>query len=218
MAIVIETSPPQSVQALEEGLSRLGLAGFLFIDEAFNKFNKFIGVHTEESKHLPHQVYALRLDRLAEGGPLEEAKLLSWRYIVGGTSDSILSADVRVGAGQEHVFSEFSQSRIANETVAQLDKVAADKSFSQEEFNPRLLRVFGLMFAALWLHRQEAADLKDDIFIPLPGASDPLTAGKKYSRDELAAALHKEAKEQIKLIKEIEPEEFRQTRTSPASE
>jgi hypothetical protein len=198
MGIVFETSPPKSVKALEEGLA--GLAGSLSIDEVFNKFNKLIDVHTEESQYLPHQVYALRMDRLAEGRPLEEARLLSWRYIVGGTPDSLLSADVRVGAEQEHIFSALSQGRIANETVTQLDKVAADQSFSQEKFTPRVLQVFGLMFAALWLHRQGAEDFKDDIFIPLPGVSDPLIAGEKYSRDNLAKALHDEAKQQIELV------------------
>lgn len=201
MAIAPEKPPIKSVKTLEEGLANIGLTDLSF-DEAFPKLNKFVDDHNDLSKLRPHQIYALRLDWLAEGRPLEEAELLGWRYIVGGTPDSILSADVQAGAGDEHVFSAFSQSRIANETVAQLDKIADDKFFSQAKFNPRLLRVFGLMFAALWLHQQGATDFKDDIFIPLPGASGPLTAGEKYSRDELADALHKEAEEQIKLISE----------------
>jgi hypothetical protein len=200
MAIAPEKPPVESVKTLEEGLANIGVTD-LSIDESFPKFNKFVDDHNDPSKLRPHQIYALRLDRLAEGGPLlEEAELLGWRYIVGGTPDSLLSADVQAGAGDEHVFSAFSQSRIANETITQLDKVIADKSFSQEKFTPRLLRVFGLMFAALWLHRPGAEDFKDDIFIPLPGASDPLTAGERYSRDDLAAALHTEAEEQIKLV------------------
>jgi hypothetical protein len=195
MAIVPEKPPTKSVETLRKGLANIGLANLLATSEVFDKI---LDADREELK--PHQVYALRLDRLAEKGPLEEAELLSWRYIVGGTRDSLLSADVRVAAEEGHVFSAFSQSRIANETVAQLKKVITDKSFSQETFTPRLLRVFGLMFAALWLHLQGATDFKDDVFIPLPGASDPLTAGERYSRNALADALHKEAEEQIKLV------------------
>jgi hypothetical protein len=201
MAIAPEKPPLKSVKTLEGGLANIGVTG-LSIDEAFPKLIKFVDGHNDPSKLRPHQIYALRLDRLAEGGPLEEAELLGWRYIIGGTPGSLLSADVRVGPEDEHVFSAFSQSRITNETVTQLDKVIADKSFSQKKFTPRLLRVFGLSFAALWLHRPEAKDFKDDIFIPLPGASDPLTAGKKYFRDDLAKALHDEAKRQIELVTE----------------
>lgn len=200
MAIVFEIPPVKSVRALEDGLTSLGLANLLSVDKVFDKFNSFVDANSEQPRRLPHQIYALRLDRLAEGGALEQAELLSWRYIVGGTPDSPLSADVRVAADDEHVFSAFSQSRIANETVAQLEKVITDKSFSRETFTPRLLRVFGLMFAALWLHKQGAENFKGDIFIPLPGASDPLTAGEKYSRNTLAEALHKEAAEHIKLV------------------
>jgi hypothetical protein len=209
MAIAFEIPPTKSVKALEEGLTRLGLASLLSLDEVFNQFDLFIGPNNQQSRRLPHQVYALRLDRLADEGPLEEAELLSWRYIVGGTPDSILSADVRVAAAQEHVFSAFSQNRIANEMMTQLDKVARDKNLPQATFSPRLLRVFGLMFAALWLHRQGADDFANDIFMPLPGASDPLAAGEKYSRDKLAAALHKQAKEQ--KIKEQKIKEQLQT-------
>jgi len=190
MAIVFEIPPPQSEKELEQGLARLGLANLLLA-----------GAGNEQSKQ-PHQIYALRLDRLSQEGPLEEAELLSWRYIVGGTPGSLLSADVRVAAEHEHVFSAFSQNRIANETLTQLDQVEADKFVSQAKFNPRLLRVYGLMFAALWLHLQGAKDFKDDVFIPLPGASDPLTAGEKYFRNDLAKALHEEAKQQIKLVTE----------------
>jgi len=189
MAIAFEVPPPQSEKELEEGLARLGLVNLLLAGDG-----------TAPSKPSPHQVHALRLDRLAEEGPLEEAELLSWRYIVGGTPGSLLSADVRVASAEEHVFSAFSQNRIANEMLAQLDRVTADEMFSRATFNPRLLRVFGLMFAALWLHRPEAEDFKDDIFIPLPGASDPLTAGEKYFRNDLAKALHEEAKQQIELV------------------
>jgi hypothetical protein len=195
MAIVPEKPPTKSVETLRKGLANIGLANLLATS---NVFDKIVDADREELK--PHQIYALRLDRLAEKGPLEEAELLSWRYIVGGTPDALLSADVRVAAEDEHVFSAFSQSRIANETVAQLEKVITDKSFSQETFTPRLLRVFGLMFAALWLHLQGATNFKDDVFIPLPGASDPLTAGEKYSRNQLADTLHKEAAEQIRLV------------------
>jgi hypothetical protein len=195
MAIVPEKPPTKSVETLRKGLANIGLANLLATSDVFDKI-----LDADRKELKPHQVYALRLDRLAEKGPLEEAELLSWRYIVGGTPDALLSADVRVAAEDEHVFSAFSQSRIANETVAQLEKVITDKSFSQETFTPRLLRVFGLMFAALWLHQQGANDFKDDVFIPLPGASDPLTAGEKYSRDKLEDALHKEAAEQIKLV------------------
>lgn len=202
MVIVVEIPPPESLKTLEEGLANLGVANLLSIDEVFNKFKLFVNAPNDLSKLRPHQIYALRMDRLAQEGPLEEAKLLSWRYIVGGTPDSLLSADVRVAAEDEYVFSAFSQSRITNETVAQLERVITDKSFSQETFTPRLLRVFGLMFAALWLHRQGATDFKDDIFIPLPGASDPLKAGEKYSRNELANALHEKAKQQIELVSE----------------
>jgi len=201
MEIALEKPPVKSVETLEEGLANIGITD-LSIDEVFPKFNKFVDDHDDPSKLKPHRIYALRLDRLAEGRPLEEAQFLSWRYIVGGAPDSLLSADVRVAAEDKHVFSAFSQSRIANETVAQLEKVITDKSFSQGTFPPRLLRVFGLMFAALWLHRPEAEDFKDDIFIPLPGASDPLTAGEKYFRNDLAKALHEEAKQQIKLVTE----------------
>jgi hypothetical protein len=200
MAIVFEVPPPESVEAFKEGLAKLGVANLLSIGEVSTKFNRLVDADNQQPKHMPHQIHALRLDRLAEGKPLEEAEFLAWRYIVGGASDSILSADVRVGAEEEHVFSAFSQNRIAGETVTRLDKVAIDKIFSQATFSPRLLRVFGLMFAALWLHRQGATDFKDDIFIPLPGASDPLIAGEKYSRDELADTLHKEAVEHIRLV------------------
>jgi hypothetical protein len=201
MEIALEKPPVKSVETLEEGLANIGVTD-LSIDEVFPKFNKFVDDHDDPSKLKPHRIYALRLDRLAEGRRLEEAQFLSWRYIVGGAPDSLLSADVRVGPEEQHVFSAFSQSRIANETVAQLDKIADDKFFSQAKFNPRLLRVFGLMFAALWLHRQGANDFKDDVFIPLPGASDPLKAGEKYSRNELADALHEKAKQQIELVSE----------------
>jgi len=200
MAIVFEIPPVKSVRALEEGLAALGLANLLSVDEVFDKFNSFVDANNEQPRRLPHQIHALRLDRLAQGGALEQAELLSWRYIVGGTPDSILSADVRVAPEEEHVFSAFSQNRLANETVTQLNKVADDRIFFQATFNPRLLRVFGLMFAALWLHRPGAKDFKDDIFIPLPGASDPLTAGEKYFREELANTLHKEAAEHIRLV------------------
>ena len=124
MAIAPEKPPHKISEDAGGGADQdIGLTDLSF-DEAFPKLNKFVDDHNDLSKLRPHQIYALRLDWLAEGRPLEEAELLGWRYIVGGTPDSILSADVRAGAGDEHVFSAFSQSRIVNETVAQLDKIA----------------------------------------------------------------------------------------------
>jgi hypothetical protein len=199
MAIAYENPPLQSKAALQEGLDSIKLAHPSSGNVLLSKLHNFPSA-ADEAQQMPHQIYALGLKALYAGDPLENAKPLTWRYIVDPTPDSILSADVRVGDAGKHIFSEFGQNRIAAKMVAQLNALAADESFSQNKFVVRLLRVFGLKFAALWLHQLGAKDFKDDIFIPLPGASDPLTAGEKYSRDKLAEALHKEAEEQIKLV------------------
>lgn len=199
MAIVFENPPAKSLQVLEEGLAGLKMAVHPSIHEVLNKLNKFAGDAIEHLK-MAHRVYALRLDRLAQGGPLEEAELLSWRYIVNPAIDSIISADVRIGPGETHIFSEFGLNRIAGKTVLQLAELVKDKKLVNKILHARLLRVFGLRFAALWLHQPGAKDFKDDIFIPLADASSSLIAGRQYSGDELATALHKKAAEQIKLV------------------
>lgn len=200
MKIAFETPPPESLTALEEGLAGLELAAPPPLNAVSDRFRKLAGDAPSQKSNMAHQVYALRLDRLAQGGPLEDAQLIGWRYIVDPTLDSIVSADVRVGDGGAYVFSEFGKNKIAGKTVAQLDKLSADQNFSQEKFIARLLSVFGLMFSALWLHRQGVNDFKNDIFIPLAGASSSLIAGRQYSGDALAAELHKKAAEQIKLV------------------
>src|SRR5690349_13924081 len=148
MAIAYEIPPLKSKAALQEGLENIKLAHPSSGNGVLAKLNEFSGAGNE-AKQMPHQIYALSLKALDAGDPLENAKPLTWRYIVDPTPDSILSADVRVGDGGEHIFSEFGRNRIAAKMVAQLNALTADESFSQKKFVVRLLRVFGLKFAAL---------------------------------------------------------------------
>ena len=123
----------------------------------------------------PIPVYHLSMERLNDRDPLAEATITSWRYpIVGGIQVGF--ADIRASedgatatfGGLSHgIFSErFIQASLLAE------RTLADR---QEDFQPRLLDMPALQFAALWLHGD-----RTQYFISLLDGRPQLSTAETY--------------------------------------
>jgi hypothetical protein len=140
----------------------------------------------------PHQIFSLGLSDLASGKGLEAAKPTGWRYLVQSGENALASAETAVTpAGPEHVFSAFNSGRLVASTVEALRTAQQLPHAKQRSFEPRLLRVPGLYFTAVWLHDTQGAD---DLLIPLE-PSPGVATGKPVPAAQLLKELASKAQE-----------------------
>lgn len=99
----------------------------------------------------PVPVYHLPLDRLQDSDPLAAVTLTSWRYpVIGGLHPGL--ADIREGQdGRTASFGGLSHGILADRFMLASMLAEQELAGQPEEFEPRLLDVPALQFAALWL-------------------------------------------------------------------
>jgi hypothetical protein len=196
MSITFDRPPEQSLDALEQGLAAVHIPE----SNAPHPLLKF-PIGDKPEPRMAHEIYALQLDRLAEGTEkLEEEKPLAWRYIVAGTGAESTSADVEIQGQGKHTFSELGRNRVAHGMLAEYDQASGDPTLAHGSFVVRLLRVPALAFSALWLHKAPGKSCDNDVFIPLKGFSSCLTPGKHYRKDDLLRELQGKARKKSAMI------------------
>jgi hypothetical protein len=138
----------------------------------------------------PHQIFSLGLADLASGKGLEAAKPTGWRYLVQSGENALASAETAgTPAGPEHVFSAFNSGRLVASTAEAIRTAQRLPHPKQGSFEPRLLRVPGLYFTAVWVHDTQGGD---DLLIPLE-PSPGVATGKPVPAAELLKELASKA-------------------------
>ena len=133
----------------------------------------------------PHTVYHLGLDAIESNEGIDAAECVSWRYLSGAALTVPVAADVQLRA-EQLVFGGLHQGPFVNGFSEEVRRASADPELQAKAYEPRLLQIPALYVVALWLHEPASTG---DVFIPLRPVNPALEPGRRYSRDQLQAAL-----------------------------
>lgn len=143
---------------------------------------------------LPHQIFTIGRDQLAEAATLNTATAVGWRYLVSARGQIIASAETVTSPddGQE-VFSQLTEGPFVEATAAAITAVRALPQLGVGTFELRLLRIPALYLMALWLHPSLGVG---DLLVPL--APTPVgTAGVPSPAGDLLQQLNQRARDMI---------------------
>ena len=115
----------------------------------------------------PHQVFTIGLDDIADGGGLDSAQPVGWRYLVEDGGQLIASAETTQAPDGTHEVSQFTEGPFVAETDKAVKAVRRLPQLAAAGFELRLLRIPALYVMALWLHSPAT-----DLLVPL--APSPL--------------------------------------------
>jgi hypothetical protein len=191
MSIKIPAPPKDSVQALYSSLQRLpsgpvgGSTSLLLRDPK----------SLESSVTYPHKVYNVGLQDLVLGKLVEDAHLVSWRYLINqgnrGTASAEVNYDEAKGGSK---FSEFDPGSLAAATLHEIRRVEQNPDLQRKSYELRLLRIPALYVTALWLKDTEGSQ---DVLIPIPPTFPALKPGEPYSSSQMAEILRQPAKKKL---------------------
>jgi hypothetical protein len=136
-------------------------------------------------------VFTLGLHDLVAGRDLEASKSTGWLFLVQEGDKDIASAEaVPTGTGDEHVFSAFNEGRFVASTADAIRTARGLPEVSQDDFEPRILRVPGLYVTALWLHKAVGTG---DLLVPLAPSPVDAQAGQPVPASRLLEELRYKA-------------------------
>jgi hypothetical protein len=140
------------------------------------------------------QVFALGLDDLINGGPLDKARFLGWRFLTGGRSGSALTAEVRAtGPGGKPKLTGLSRGIGVTRSI----HASADvrKLPQAEGHELRVLAIPGLLTEAFWL-KAIPGESENDFVVPFLAAAKGLLVMHPYPAKDFLAAAQKLANQQ----------------------
>jgi hypothetical protein len=164
MAIKAHKGPPAGLAIVQRALAMR--------EHQATTFSTPLGGSPQTGSPVP--LYYLSLQQLNDERPLAAARIVSWQYpVVGGLHPGLAEYREDFGDGG------MSQGPLPSRFVQASMLAEQELSDNAEEFEPRLLDVPALQFAALWLH--SATD--KDFFISLLDGSPAGAAPLKVVRD-----------------------------------
>lgn len=180
-------NPPTAVDSMVRSSVQNLAAGGLSSVEALS------GLSADQlSLTLPHQIFTLGRDQLAEGAGLGTATAVGWRYLVSAGGQIVASAETTTGPdGRQQVFSQLTEGPFVEATAVAVAAVRALPQLAVGSFELRLLRIPALYLMALWLHLPLGVG---DLLVPL--APTPLgTAGTPSLAGDLLQQLTQRARD-----------------------
>lgn len=138
---------------------------------------------------VPHDVYTIGLDRLAEGVGIERAEVVGQRFLVLDDDRPVASAELATGGGFES-----NEGPFVGATAEAIRAAESSPQLADGRYELRLLRIPGIYLVALWL-RDEDGD--GDVVVPLAPAPAPLEAGRHYRPEEIQPLLQQLARERL---------------------
>jgi hypothetical protein len=187
MAIVSENAPADAVQVIAQSLSAMTRVTRNLPGTKPDLINA-LGGRTTRGPLLgvaaPHAVYEMTLEDVVLGRTLDQAKLVSWRYLV--TRTGAVEGAAEVLPDMQTRFAGLNTGRWVETTVATLSRLETLDLVQQTDVAVRLLRIPSLSVVALWL---KAPAQIPDVLAPLAPAPKGLVAGQDYTPAALLAAL-----------------------------
>ena len=138
---------------------------------------------------VPHDVYTLGLDAIADGKGLGSAEPVGRRVLVMEGARAVAAAELADPEGGEG-FSA-TEGPYTETTARAVQEVEGWPVVAGGEYDLRLLRLPALYLMALWLSDRDG---DADLLVPLDPAPTGIEAGRGYPADELLGALRERAR------------------------
>ena len=146
---------------------------------------------------LPHDVYAMGLDAIAEGKGLDAAEPVGRRCLVMEGDRPVAAAELADAEGEGDLTT--TEGPFTEATARTVREVEAWPQIAEGEYDLRLLRVPALYLMALWLKDRDGSA---DMLVPLDPAPSGLEAGARYEEGDLLDRLARRARERLEFDKE----------------
>lgn len=154
-------------------------------------------VDNDADKSIPHKIFHIDIEELAEGKGLEAADAVAWRFIKLDPNNKVVVFDMRIGATPDEA--EFHQASSGpwgerlREVIMNWKEIEREHN---EDFELAFLRVHELRVKAIWL-RTDDGNPDNDYFMPMPPVFHGLVAEKIYTSKEFLSILQVAAKEML---------------------
>jgi len=182
MPLRLPPPPPAGLEIVTAGLNR-----FLSTQSSAARA---LSVGSEEDAYsslaaaVPHLVYFVGLDDVAQSRMLSAARPTSWRYILLKGDYAYAAAEVTINEdGELGGFSHVDRGPFAENIVAAVELAEITDTARGGDYELRLLSVPALYLVALWLHGA------DDLILPLAPAPGALEAERVYTEDQIFTEL-----------------------------
>ncbi len=139
---------------------------------------------------VPHDVYTLGLDAIAEGKGLGSAEPVGRRVLVMEGERAVAAAELTDPEGGEG-FSA-TEGPYTETTAQTVQEVEGWPVVADGEYDLRVLRLPALYLMALWLKDRDG---DADLLVPLDPAPTGIEAGRGYPADELLGQLRARARD-----------------------
>ena len=191
MPIDIAQPPPASISSLSAVLPKIagnrGIASKApLLAQGANRMLQEQGASNAPTPMLSAPVYVLGLDAIVAGRDLSAAKLAMWTHFFPSArdgDDQLMAADVNADTSRFASLKEGPQVRAFYRQVQALQQAP---DIGLRSFELAQLRIPALHVKAVWLKDKGGTS---DVVIPIAPTDPALTAGRRYSVQELLAAL-----------------------------
>ncbi|MBV8989165.1 MAG: hypothetical protein JO372_11470 [Solirubrobacterales bacterium] len=157
---------------------------------------------------LPHRVFTVRLDALAEGRPLAEiAEPVGWRVLVEEDEKVVASAELRDRSALGTSIPQtavITRGPLVQGTVAAVLVAEQEESVREQDLELRFVHVPGLHIAVLWLSPRSGSGL----IVPISPLPATLDAGRVYDIDEFSQRLTELARNAVERLSDAERPEL----------
>ena len=141
---------------------------------------------------VPHPVYAVGLEQIAQRELLSSATLVAWRYLLLDDQQVRCAVEVDVRAEDRQLnFSHINRGPFVASSVESITVAETLAPVQQHDYELRLLKIPGLYLLALWLHGP------DEIIVPVAPAIPGLVSNVPYNESDLLAVLQPMAEERL---------------------
>ncbi|RSK38975.1 hypothetical protein [Hymenobacter perfusus] len=195
MELSLETPPKGVYEALRDGLGIRHTYNTLYFDVYST------GLTLTE----PHPVYQLTLTSLINGSFLNEAFLVSWRFIVLENDSATAAIEVAVKSSpvEAYVFSRWNVGRYVEGTIEGVSRI--ETRISNQNMYLRLLQIPSLQLTALWLHGPNNPGGPIDFILPIVSPPAPVEPYLLYTPDTLLSILRPLANDYLDMNDFTEP-------------
>jgi hypothetical protein len=148
---------------------------------------------------LPHDVYTLGLEAIAEGRGLDAAEPVGRRCLVMEDERPVAAAELRDQGAEGEGELTTTEGPFTEATARTVQEVEGWPEVAEGEYDLRLLRVPALYLMALWLKDRDGSA---DLLVPLDPAPSGLESGARYEEGELLDRLQRRARERLEFEQE----------------
>jgi hypothetical protein len=191
MTLHTPTMPESALRKIQEGLGRL--AGRPeYGDRLLARADA-----AQLAVSLPHDVYTVGLEAIADGRGLDAAEPVGRRCLVMDGDRPVAAAELGDPEGEGELTT--TEGPFTEATARTVQEVEAWPQVADGEYDLRLLRVPALYLMALWLKDREGSS---DLLVPLDPAPSGLEAGARYDEGDLLDRLKRRARERLRFEQE----------------